>query len=248
MNYWWEATEQEQAAVLFVQGYSIHLSPFVSSLSCSFLCVLRAIRMFNMLHVWYYASLFWGQLEASGILQSIFNPVGPLPDGPAMYGPELGVWGWRQSSDDRMMDECWSKMEGCHYEEVQRETWRTRELGDNECLSATFLMTRDKHCFFWIFIAWKTETGHLESDDYREMLRLTCLLLLAFIRNGFQKLLADTQQRSCRLQSEKCTSHVRGSGNVTLQTSVNISECVTLCPSVSVRLTDKWTDGAQGLQ
>lgn len=35
----------------------------------------------------------WQSLAFSE-LQSIFNPVAPLPDEPAIYGPELGQAGW----------------------------------------------------------------------------------------------------------------------------------------------------------
>lgn len=85
-------------------------------------------------------------------LQSIFNCVAPLPDGPAIYGPERGQgwkWpgarGWRNVSDDRMMDECGAKMREAAMEESRGmgETWRvlrTKEVGGGgKCLSPSLL-------------------------------------------------------------------------------------------------------------
>lgn len=88
-------------------------------------------------------------------LQSIFNCVAPLPDGPAIYGPERGQgwkWpgarGWRNVSDDRMIDECGAKMREAAMEESRGmgETWRLLRTKDvrvegqgDKCLSPSLL-------------------------------------------------------------------------------------------------------------
>lgn len=99
-------------------------------------------------------------------LQSIFNRVAPLPDGPAIYGPERGQgwkWpgarGWRNVSDDRMMDECGAKMREPRYGGVERDGSDLEVVedkrsevggGGDKCLSPSLLGVS----FFSLLTSW----------------------------------------------------------------------------------------------
>lgn len=91
-------------------------------------------------------------------LQSIFNRVAPLPDGPAIYGPECGQgwkWpgarGWRNVSDDRMMDECGAKMRELAMEESRGmgETWRLLRTKEVRVEGARVFITLSAWSFFF---------------------------------------------------------------------------------------------------
>lgn len=61
---------------------------------------------------------------AFSALQSIFNPVAPLPDGPAIYGNDWVHMGRGGCGGERRMDQCRGEAEGKESErESERETW-----------------------------------------------------------------------------------------------------------------------------
>lgn len=110
-------------------------------------------------------------------LRSIFNRVAPLPDGPAIYGPERGQgwkWpgarGWRNVSDDRMMDECGAKMREPAMEESRGmgETWRllrTKEMRVEGGGRQVFITLSARSVFFFF-------TDQLWRSEECEMLWL----------------------------------------------------------------------------
>lgn len=94
--------------------------------------------------------------------RSIFNRVAPLPDGPAIYGPERGQPGndWmRGVGETAAMTGWWMSVErdeGVHCGEVERDE---RELRGNLCLLA--------RCLCFIDQLWQSEEHDVGCSDNR---------------------------------------------------------------------------------
>lgn len=121
----------------------------------------------------------WRRLAFSE-LQSIFNRVAPLPDGPAIYGPERGQAGndWvHRVEETAAMTGWWTSVEqdeGVHYGEVERDERDLEIVEDRRAQGQPVFITLSACSLL-------TSCDRVRSTTWCSGYRLTWIWLVAFI-------------------------------------------------------------------